>query len=131
MERFLPILNTIQIRLRKILAENMEGMLLWDSAKLKSVGDGLIRLSTDIYPQLSMVEHRVLYQSIREAGLGIRMRAMSIEGREINDEDKEYFRSVYEALLDICQKIESGEYYRALLEIAEKRKGRKEESYTF
>ncbi len=125
MERFLPVLNTIQVRLREILTKNRDGMASWDSTVLKGVGEDLIKLSVDVYPQLTLVEHRVLYQSIREAGLGIRMRAMLIMKREIKDEDKEYFKSVYEALLDICQKIESGEYYRALLEMAvKKEKGR-------
>jgi len=127
MERFLPVLNTIQVRLREILTKNRDGMASWDSTVLKGVGEDLIKLSVDVYPQLTLVEHRVLYQSIREAGLGIRMRAMLIMKREIKDEDKEYFKSVYEALLDICQKIESGEYYRALLEMAVK----KEEGRTF
>lgn len=124
MERFLPILNTVSVRLREILAESGDCMLSWDFARLKHVGDELIRLSADIYPQLSLVGHRVLYQSIREAGLGIKMRVMLIEKREINDEDKEYFRSVHETLSYICQKIESGEYYRALLEVARKKSER-------
>ncbi|MEM1581357.1 MAG: hypothetical protein QXK89_02445 [Candidatus Bathyarchaeia archaeon] len=128
MERFLPILNTIQVRLREILAKNRDGMISWDFIKLKDVGDDLIQLSTDVYPHLALVEHRILYQSIREAGLGIRHRALLVSNREIRDEDKEYFESVYEALLNICQKIESGEYYRALLEMANKKK-RKEERY--
>ncbi len=121
MEKFLPILNVVQTRLREILAKNRDGMLSWDSMKLKSVGDDLLKLSVDLYPHLALVEHRVLCQSIREAGLGIRRRASLIGERKIRDEDKEYFESVYEALLDIYQKIESGEYYRALLEIADKR----------
>ncbi|MBS7639131.1 MAG: hypothetical protein QW600_01785 [Candidatus Bathyarchaeia archaeon] len=121
MERFLPILDRISVRLREILTESEDCMLSWDFARLKRVGDELIRLSTDIYPQLSLVGHRVLYQSIREAGLGIKMRVMLIEKREINEEDKEYFRSVHETLSYICQKIESGEYYRALLDVARKK----------
>ncbi|MEM2341198.1 MAG: hypothetical protein QXX94_00905 [Candidatus Bathyarchaeia archaeon] len=128
MEKFLPILNVIQIRLREILNRNRDGISSWDSKKLKDVGDDLIRLSADVHSQLALVEHRILYQSIREAGLGIRRRAMLIKNREISDEDKEYFESVYEALLNLCQKIESGEYYSALLEMA-KKKERKENDY--
>jgi len=121
MERFLPILNFVQVRLREILARNRDGMLSWDIIKLKRVGDDLLKLSVDLYPHLALVEHRVLCQSIREAGLGIRRKAVSIGEGEIGEEDKEYFESVYEALLTIYQKIESGEYYRALLEIANKK----------
>lgn len=130
MEKFLPILSVIQTRLREILNRNRDGISSWDSKKLKDVGDDLIKLSADVYSQLALVEHRILYQSIREAGLGIRRRAMLIKGKEISDEDKEYFESVYEALLNLYQKIESGEYYRALLEIS-KKKERREDNYPF
>lgn len=121
MERFLPILDLVQVRLQEILAKNKDGMLSWDSTKLKHVGDDLLKLSVDLYPHLSSVEHRVLCQSLREAGLGIRRRALLIGEGEISDKDKEYFESVYETLLNIYQKIKSGEYYRALLEIADKK----------
>ena len=114
-------LNIVQTRLREILAKNRDGMLSWDSMKLRHVGDDLLKLSVDLYPHLALVEHKVLCQSIREAGLGIRRRATLISERKIRDEDKEYFESVYEALLNLYKKIESGEYYRALLEIADKK----------
>jgi len=121
MERILPALNTIQTRLREILVKNKDGMISWDLVKLRSVGDDLINLSADVHLQLTLVGHGILYQSIKDAGLGIKRRIMLIEGRKINNEDKEYFESVYEALLNIYQKIESGEYYRALLEMVRKR----------
>jgi len=123
MERILPALSTIQTRLREILVKNKDGMSSWDLVKLRSVGDDLIKLSADVYSQLTLVGHGILYQSIRDAGFGIKRRTILIERREINDEDKEYFESVYEVLLNIYQKIESGEYYRALLEMVRKRKG--------
>jgi len=122
MERFLPILSTVQTRLREILTRNEDCMLSWDLAKLRDIGEDLVKLAWDIYPQLVQVEHRVLYYSLREAGLGIRNRALSAQKRKIEEEDKEYFRSVYEVLGNICQKIETGEYYKALLDVAAKRK---------
>jgi len=82
----------------------------------------LIDLAWDVYPQLVKVEHRVLYHSIREAGLGIWNRAVEVQKRSLKEEDKEYFRSVHEALGNICQKIETGEYYQALLDVITKRK---------
>jgi hypothetical protein len=96
-------------------------MISWDLIKLRSVGDDLINLSVDVYLQLTSVGHGILYQSIKDAGLGIKRRVTLIGEREISNEDKEYFEGVYEALLNIYQKIESGEYYRALLEMVRKR----------
>ncbi|MBS7649383.1 hypothetical protein KEJ17_07075 [Candidatus Bathyarchaeota archaeon] len=121
MESIIPVLDIIQVRLRGILTKNRDGMDSWDSIKLRDVGDDLIRLSVEVYPHLTLLGHRILYQSIREAGLGIRMRATLIKRRGLKEEDKEYFESVYEVLLNICQKIESGEYYRALIEMVDKR----------
>jgi len=121
MERILPALNIIQTRLREILDKNKDGMISWDLIKLRSVGDDLINLSVDVYLQLTSVGHGILYQSIKDAGLGIKRRVTLIGEREISNEDKEYFEGVYEALLNIYQKIESGEYYRALLEMVRKR----------
>lgn len=130
MEKFLPILDVIRVRLGEILSKNKDGMRSWDLVKLKNVGDELLKLSADLYPQLFQVGHRILYQSIREAGLGIVWRISLIESYgEVKIEDKEYFESVYEALLNIHRKIESGEYYRALVEVADKKK--KDEKETF
>lgn len=127
-EKFLPILDVIRVRLGEILLKNKDGMTSWDLVKLKNVGDELLKLSADLYPQLFQVGHRILYQSIREAGLGIVWRISLIEScGEVKIEDKEYFESVYEALLNIHRKIESGEYYKALIEIANKKKGEKEQ----
>jgi hypothetical protein len=122
MKRFLPILNMIQTRLREILVRNEECMLSWDLAKLRDVGEDLVKLAWDIYPQLVSVEHRVLYYSLREAGLGIRKRAATAQQKSLEEKDKEYFRSVHEALGNLCRKIETGEYYRALLNVAAKKK---------
>jgi len=122
MERFLPILSAIQTRLREILARNEDYMSSWNLAKIGDVGEDLIRLARDMYPQLIEVEHRILFQSIREAGLGITAKVEEIRKGELSEDDKAYFRNVHEALGNICGKIETGEYYRALLEIAEKKR---------
>jgi hypothetical protein len=121
MERFLPVLSTIQIRLREILTRNEGYMLSWDVSQLEAVGRDLVELAKDIYPQLIQVEHRVLYVSLREAGLGIQDRVTMVQEGKLSESDKEYFRSVHEALGNICAKIETGEYYKALLAVAAKR----------
>ena len=121
MERFLPILSTIQKRLREILSRNEDYMSSWDLVKIDDTGEELIRLARDIYPQLVEVEHRILFQSLREAGLGIKFRVAEIRRGKLKEEDKIYFKSVHEALGEICEKIETGEYYRALLDIAARR----------
>jgi len=121
MERFLPILFAIQTRLREILTKNENYMSSWDIAKIGDVGEDLLQLARDVYPQLIEVEHRILFQSLREAGLGIRARVAEIQNGELREEDKVYFRNVHEALGNICGKIETGEYYRALLDVAAKR----------
>jgi len=125
MERFLPVLDVVQTRLREILTRNEDSMLSWDIVKLRVIGEDLLKLAWDVYPQLVQVEHRVLYHSIREAGLGIRHRVISIEKRRLEEADKEYFRSVHEALGIICTKIETGEYYKALLDMAANREKEK------
>ena len=121
MEKFLPVLNVIQTRLREILSRNEGYMLTWDVPQLRTVGDDLVELAREIFPQLIQVEHRVLYASLREAGMGIQDRVAMIQNRKLTDLDREYFRSVHEALGNICQKMETGEYYKALLAVAEKR----------
>ncbi len=121
MERFKPILTTIQTRLREILTRNEDYMLSWEIAKLRGTGEDLVALASDVYPQLIEVEHRVLYLSLREAGLGIRDRVVAIQKRQLEDRDKEYFRGVHEVLGIICGKIETGEYYKALLDVAAKK----------
>ena len=121
MERFLPVLFAVQTRLREILTRNEDYISSWNIDKLGDVGEDLLKLARDVYPQLVEVEHRVLFQSIREAGLGIRARVAKIQRGELREEDKTYFRSVHEALGNICGKIETGEYYRALLDVASKR----------
>jgi hypothetical protein len=96
-------------------------MLSWDVSQLQSVGRDLVELAKDIYPQLIQVEHRVLYVSLREAGLGIQDRVTMVQEGMLRESDREYFRSVHEALGNICRKIETGEYYKALLAVAAKR----------
>ena len=103
------------------MARNENYMSSWDVAKLGDVGEDLLKLARDVYPQLIEVEHRILFQSLREAGLGIRARVAEIRKGELKEEDKVYFRNVHEALGNICGKIETGEYYRALLDVAAKR----------
>ena len=121
MEKFLPVLNIIQTQLREILTRNEGYMLSWDVPQLQTVGEDLVELAKDIYPQLIQVEHRVLYVSLREAGLGIQDRVMMVQDGKLKDSDRDYFRSVHEALDNICIKIETGDYYKALLAVAEKR----------
>ncbi len=103
------------------MARNENYMSSWDVAKLGDVGEDLLKLARDVYPQLIEVEHRILFQSLREAGLGIRARVAEIRKGELKEEDKVYFRNVHEALGNICGKIETGEYYKALLDVAAKR----------
>ncbi len=124
MERFLPVLSVIQTRLRAILDRNENYMSSWNVAKLGDIGEDLLKLAQEVYPQLIEVEHRILFQSLREAGLGIKARVAEIQKRELRNEDKVYFRSVHEALGNICGKIETGEYYKALLDVAAKREER-------
>jgi hypothetical protein len=118
MEKFPPLLNMIQRRLRDILTRNNCYMLSWDMTKISSVGDDLIKLAWDVYPALMDAQHRVLSQSLKEAGLGIKDKVVEFQNRKLEEKDKEYFRNVHEALSNICEKIETGEYYRALLRIA-------------
>jgi len=117
MEKFEPLLSFIQGKLRVILAKNQGYMLSWDTTNLKNTGDDLIELAQEVYPQLAEVEHRILHYSLRDAGLGIRIRALEIKKRRIEEEDKEYFRGVHDALENICKKIETGEYYKELKKI--------------
>lgn len=109
MEKFLPVLHVVQTRLRQILTRNEGYMLSWDVMRLRTVGDDLVELAVDIRPQLIQVEHRVLYASLREAGMGIQDRVAMIQDKELTDSDREYFRSVHEALSNICTKMETGE----------------------
>ncbi|MDH5688197.1 MAG: hypothetical protein OEZ48_10105 [Candidatus Bathyarchaeota archaeon] len=130
MEKFLPLLNVIQTRLRDILTRNESYMLSWDMTKISGVGDDLIKLAWDVYPALMDAQHRVLSQSLKEAGLGIKDKVVEFQNRKLEEMDKEYFRNVHEALSNICEKIETGEYYRALLRIASRsQRSRKEKDY--
>ena len=121
MEKFFPVLNIIQIRLREILTRYEGYMLSGSVPQLQTVGEDLVELAKDIFPQLIQVEHHILYVSLREAGLGIQDRVMTIQNGKLSDSEREYFRSVLEALDNICGKIETGEYYKALLAVSEKR----------
>ena len=116
----MPVLSTIQVRLREILTRNENCMLSWNMSTMNSIGEDLIELAWDVYPALVSVEHRILSLSLREAGLGIKDKVLEIQCRELKEEDKEYFRSVHDALGNICEKIETGEYYQALLRMASK-----------
>ena len=114
----MPLLNVIQTRLRDILTRNESYMLSWDVTKISGVGDDLIKLAWDVYPALMDAQHRVLSQSLKEAGLGIKNKVVEFQNRKLEEKDKEYFMNVHEALSNICEKIETGEYYRALLRVA-------------
>ena len=65
MERFLPVLSVIQTRLRAILDRNENYMSSWNVAKLGDIGEDLLKLAQEVYPQLIEVEHRILFQSLR------------------------------------------------------------------
>lgn len=119
MEKFELLLSLIQVKLRIILTKNKGYMLSWDVPNLKNTGDDLIKLAQEVYPQLVEVEHRILHYSLRDAGLGMRIRALEIQKRRIEEEDKEYFRGVHDALENICKKIETGEYYKELKKIGD------------
>lgn len=122
MERFLPVIRMIQTRLGEILERNKLYMTSWDLSNIDDVGGDLIDLSIAVHPALFSLEHRILSLSLREAGLGIKNRVSDIRGRGLNESDKEYFRSVHEALGNLYEKMRSGEYYQALLEMASKSK---------
>lgn len=117
MEKFEPLLSLIQARLRVILSKNEAYMLSWDVANLKNTGDDLIKLSEEVYSHLAEVEHRVLYYTFRDAGLGMRTKAIEVQRRQLKEEDKDYFQGVHKVLKSIYEKIETGEYYRELLKI--------------
>jgi len=119
MEKLEPLLSFIQVKLRIILTKSEGYMLSWDMPNLKNTGDDLVKLAQEVYPQLAEVEHRVLHHSLRDAGLGMRMRALEIQRRQLEEKDKEYFRGVYEVLKNICEKIETGEYYKELIKMRE------------
>jgi len=117
MEKFESLLDLIQVRLRIILARNADYMLSWDIGNLKNTGDDLIRLAQETHEKLTEMGHRVLHHSIRDAGLGIRVRVLEVQKRHLEEDDKRYFRDVHNVLENICEKIETGEYYQALLKV--------------
>ena len=117
MEKFEALLDFIQVRLRIILARNADYMLSWDIGNLKNTGNDLIRLAQETHAPLTEMGHRILHHSIRDAGLGIRVRAQEVQKRRLEEDDKRYFREVHNALENICEKIETGEYFQALLKV--------------
>jgi len=121
MDKFESLLYLIQVRLRIILTRTADSMLSWDMGNLKNTGDDLIRLAQETHGPLTEMGHRVLYNSIRDAGLGIWVRALEVQKRHLEEDDKRYFRDVHNALENICEKIETGEYYQALLKVRESR----------
>jgi hypothetical protein len=121
MEKFLPILETIQKSLREIIIRFEKNILTWKIIQLRNIGYNLVSLAKKAYPFLIQVEHHILYLTLREAGLGIINRIREIEERKFKKEDKDYFKNVLKILKDICFKMETGEYYNALLAIAAKR----------
>lgn len=117
MEKFEPLLGFIQSKLWVILSKNEAYMLVWDVANLKNTGDDLVKLAEEIYARLAEVEHRVLYYTLRDAGLGIRARVFEVQKRQLEEEDKDYFQCVHETLKGIYEKIETGEYYKELIKM--------------
>ena len=115
------ILGLIALNLRDILTRNKKYMVSWDIAKLESIGEELVNLSLKVQVQLTKVEHKVLFLSLREAGLGLKKKAKSILEAGMKNTDKEYFVAVHQALDNICLNIETGEYYRALKALGKKR----------
>jgi hypothetical protein len=131
MKNIESILGFIALSLRDILTRKKEYMVSWDIAELENLGQELINLSTKVQVQLTQVEHKVLFLSLREAGIGLKKRAKNLLKFNMKKIDKEYFLAVYEALDNICLNIENGEYYRALKALENNRIGERLDTEPF
>ena len=84
-------------------------------------------MSSPVRVELKAQLTPVVAKALELLGRQIRERS-GAEVRQFEEKDKEYFRGVHEVLGMICGKIETGEYYEALLDVA----ARKErEGYIF
>jgi hypothetical protein len=110
-----PLLFDIRERLSGIVAKLQEHTNTPNPESLGGAGEDLIKLANQVYGQLAEVEHKVLSHTLRDAGLGVWSRAKDISERTFSDEDRLYFTEVHDVLKHLCDKIESGEYYRELV----------------
>jgi len=110
-----PLLSTIRERLCGIVEKIHENTDIPNPESLGGVGEDLVNLANQVYNQLVEVEHKVLYNTLRDAGLGIWVKAKDIRERAFSDDDRVYFTEVHDVLKHLCDKIETGEYYRELM----------------
>jgi hypothetical protein len=112
-------LVTIQERLSLIVIKLQKYTCSSDSKNLACTGEDLIILADQVYEQLAEAKHRILFHTLREAGLGLWARATEIEQRDFCEADRTYFTEVHNVLRHLCEKIESGEYYSELVKLDE------------
>jgi hypothetical protein len=117
-----PVLVLIRERLSDVLARLHEYNAVSDHVRLGRVGEDLIELANRVYDQLVEAKHKVLYHTLRDAGLGLWARVNEIKEREFTEDDRIYFGEVYDALRDLHDSIVTGEYYKELLKLHEARK---------
>jgi len=110
-----PLLLTIRERLSGIVVKIHEHTSTPDPESLGGAGEELISLANQVYGQLVEAEHKVLFNTLRDAGLGVWARSKDIRERAFSDDDRVYFTEVHDVLKHLCDKIETGEYYRELL----------------
>jgi len=110
-----PLLSTIRERLCGIVEKIHESTDTPDPESLGGAGEELISLANQVYGQLVKAEHKVLFNTLRDAGLGLWARAKDIRERAFSDDDRVYFTEVHDVLKHLCDKIETGEYYRELM----------------
>lgn len=111
-----PLLFTIRERLSGIVEKIHENTDTPNPESLGGAGEDLVNLANQVYNQLVEVEHKVLFNTLRDAGLGVWARSKDIRERSLfSDDDKIYFTEVHDVLKHLCDKIETGEYYRELV----------------
>jgi hypothetical protein len=110
-----PLLFDIRERLCGIVARLHEHTSTPNPESLGGTGEDLIKLANQVYGPLVEVEHKVLFHTLRDAGLGVWARAKDISERTFSDDDRVYFTEVHDVLKHLCDKIETGEYYRELV----------------
>ncbi|MBO3803119.1 MAG: hypothetical protein JTT11_04490 [Candidatus Brockarchaeota archaeon] len=117
MESVGAVLVVIQERLSLIVLKLHEYTCSSDSKRIAGTGEDLIGLADQVCDQLAEAKHRVLFQTLREAGLGLWARATEIGQRDFCESDKTYFTEVHDVLSHLCAKMESGEYYNELAKL--------------
>jgi len=111
-----PLLSNIQERLCGIVTRLHEHTKTPDPENLRGAGEDLINLANQVYGPLVEARHKVLFNTLRDAGLGLWARAKDISEREMfSDDDRVYFTEVHDVLKHLCDKIETGEYYKELV----------------